>query len=205
MNYIIVAQIIMSITLILMVIGKTPLYLTALIGTTISVLVAMLDIRELTLNKLLLSGLNPVILDMTGILMFIGTMQASGFMDDIIKLIIKIGRKIGGGEGIAAASAIGAGVIGMLTGFTQPSVTAVVTAKPSVLLGMNPNHSAAIHAHAGHLGNFGGFTHPTQVAIVGATNIGFGLINIFGIAIAVFLIICSAIRSKIYRKNILLA
>ncbi|MBT0882141.1 citrate transporter [Campylobacter sp. 2018MI13] len=201
MNYIIVAQIIMSITLILMVIGKTPLYLTALIGTTISVLVAMLDIRELTLNKLLLSGLNPVILDMTGILMFIGTMQASGFMDDIIKLIIKIGRKIGGGEGIAAASAIGAGVIGMLTGFTQPSVTAVVTAKPSVLLGMNPNHSAAIHAHAGHLGNFGGFTHPTQVAIIGATNIGFGLINIFGIAIAVFLIICSAIRSKIYRKK----
>lgn len=201
MSYIVIAQIIMSATLLLMVLGKTPLYLTALIGTTISVIVAMFEMKNLTINVLLLSGLNPVILDMTGILMFIGVMQASGFMDDIIKVIIKFGRKIGGGEGVAAASAIGAGIIGMLTGFTQPSVTAVVTAKPSILLGMNPNHSAGMHAHAGHLGNFGGFTHPTQVAIIGATNIGFGLINVFGILISIFLILCSAARSKLYRKK----
>lgn len=201
MSYLVVSQFFMCFTLLLMVIGKTPLYLTAIIGTTISILIAMLDSNNILINTLLLSGLNPVILDMTGILMFIGIMQSSGFMDDIIKIIIKFGRRIGGGEGIASASAICAGVIGMLTGFTQPSVTAVITAKPSILLGMNPNHSAAIHGHAGHLGNFGGFTHPTQVAIIGATNIGFGLINIFAIFIVVCLILCSAIRSKIYRKK----
>ncbi|EAJ6151285.1 citrate transporter [Campylobacter lari] len=202
MSYLFISQIFMCITLFLMVIGKTPLYLTAVVGTTISVLIAMLDSDNILINSLLLAGLNPVILDMTGILMFIGIMQSSGFMDDIIKIIIKFGRRIGGGEGIASASAICAGVIGMLTGFTQPSVTAVITAKPSVLLGMNPNHSAAIHGHAGHLGNFGGFTHPTQVAIIGATNIGFGLINIFAIFVTVSLILCSAFWSKIYqRKN----
>ncbi|AJC86031.1 hypothetical protein [Campylobacter sp. RM16704] len=201
MSLLFISQIFMSITLLFMVIGKTPLYITAIVGTTISVIIAMFESKNILINTLLLSGLNPVILDMTGILMFIGVMQSSGFMDDIIKIIIKIGRRIGGGEGVAFASAVGSGVIGMLTGFTQPSVTAVVTAKPSVLLGMNPNHSAAIHGHAGHLGNFGGFTHPTQVAIIGATNIGFGLINIFGIFIAVCLILCSAIRSKIYRKK----
>ena len=64
------------------------------------------------------SGLNPVIADMTGILLFIGIMQATGFLDVIvlaISFVLEI--KIGGGPGVCTAGGIAAGCIGALTGF----------------------------------------------------------------------------------------
>lgn len=164
------AQILMCLTLVLMISGKTPLYMTAIIGLAISALasgVLIVAIKDgVSLSSLINSGLNPVIADMTGILMFIGVMQAAGFMDEIIRCIVRFGNKIGGGPGVATVGGIAAGIVGMLTGFTQPAITAVVTANVSVKLGVDPNKSAGIHGHAGILGNYGGFTHPTQVAVV---------------------------------------
>ncbi|MEI3354564.1 MAG: hypothetical protein V8R49_06260 [Duodenibacillus massiliensis] len=51
----------------------------------------------MTIAKMVMSGLNPVIADMTGILLFIGIMQATGFMDVIIRHIVRVGNKLGGG------------------------------------------------------------------------------------------------------------
>lgn len=82
-----IAQIIMVATLLLMITGKTPIYITAICGATISALVAGFPItgkEGMTIAKMVASGLNPVIADMTGILLFIGIMQATGFMDVII-------------------------------------------------------------------------------------------------------------------------
>ncbi|WP_232523999.1 hypothetical protein [Campylobacter concisus] len=113
------AQCIMVLTLLLMISGKTPLYTTAIVGSAISTLVAGFPITGgkgvISLMSLVNGGLNPVIADMTGILMFIGVMQASGFLDVIIRNIVKLGNKLGGGAGVATAGGIAAGVIGMLT------------------------------------------------------------------------------------------
>lgn len=199
------AQILMCLTLVLMISGKTPLYMTAIIGSAISALasgVSIVAIKDgVSLSSLINSGLNPVIADMTGILMFIGVMQAAGFMDEIIRCIVRFGNKIGGGPGVATAGGIAAGIVGMLTGFTQPAITAVVTGNASVKLGVDPNKSAGIHGHAGILGNYGGFTHPTQVAVVSITNIGFGLINVFGVLISLSVFLFSFIRTKIQMKK----
>lgn len=198
------AQIAMSITLLLMISGKTPLYTTAIIGSFISSLIAGFSLTSgdgVTIVSLINGGLNPVIADMAGVLMFIGVMQACGFMDIIIRFIIKIGRVLGGGAGVALAGGVAAGIIGMLTGFTQPAVTAVITGVASTKLGITPNQSAAIHAHAGHLGNYGGFTHPTQVSVVAITGIGFGLINLVGIFVSLSIFVCSFLRAKITNKN----
>ena len=101
------AQCIMVLTLLLMISGKTPLYTTAIVGSAISTLVAGFPITGgkgvISLMSLVNGGLNPVIADMTGILMFIGVMQASGFLDVIIRNIVKLGNKLGGGAGVAAA------------------------------------------------------------------------------------------------------
>ena len=112
-----------------MITGKTPIYITAICGATISALVAGFPVagaEGMTISKMVISGLNPVIADMTGILLFIGIMQATGFMDVIIRDIVSIGNKIGGGTGVCTAGGIAAGVIGALTGFTQPVITAVI-------------------------------------------------------------------------------
>ncbi|WP_235611213.1 hypothetical protein [Campylobacter sputorum] len=86
------AQCVMIFTLLLMISGKTPLYTTAIVGSAISAIVAGFPITGakdvVSLTSLINSSLNPVIADMTGILMFIGVMQASGFMDVIIFSII---------------------------------------------------------------------------------------------------------------------
>lgn len=84
------AQILMVITLIFMVWGKTPLYLTAIVGSTIAALAAGFPISgkaDITLAKLINGGLNPVIADITGVLMFVGILETSGFLKVIIKLI----------------------------------------------------------------------------------------------------------------------
>ena len=154
-----IAQLIMLATLILMITGRTPIYMTAITGAAISAIVAGFPLaggQGMTVTKMIVSGLNPVIADMTGILLFIGIMQATGFLDVIIRDIVRVGNKIGGGVGVGAAGGVAAGVIGALTGFTQPVITAVITGPAAVRLGVKPNQSAGIIAHAGHIGNLAG-------------------------------------------------
>lgn len=199
------AQIFMVITLIFMVWGKTPLYLTAIVGSTIAALAAGFPISgkaEITLAKLINGGLNPVIADITGVLMFVGILETSGFLKVIINKIISWGSKLGGAPGITAAGSLAAGCIGALTGFTQPVVTAAITGPVATKLGMNPNKTAGLAAHAGHFGNFAGFTHPTQVAVVATAAIGFGAINVVGAITGISIIAFSWYRIvREMRKN----
>lgn len=191
MSLTVLAQIIMVLTLVIMITGKTPIYMTAIIGATISALVAGFPLAgsaDVTIASMINSGLNPVIADMTGILLFIGIMEAAGFFDVIIRDIVRVGNRIGGGPGVVTAGGIAAGLIGALTGFTQPVITAVITGPAGVRLGVDPNKAAAIQGHAGHIGNLFGFTHPTQVAIIATAGLSFGLFNILGLiaALSVF-------------------
>lgn len=171
-----IAQLIMLATLILMITGRTPIYMTAITGAAISAIVAGFPLaggQGMTVTKMIVSGLNPVIADMTGILLFIGIMQATGFLDVIIRDIVRVGNKIGGGVGVGAA----------------------------VRLGVKPNQSAGIIAHAGHIGNLAGFTHPTQVAILATAGIGYGLFNVLGLIAAGSIFVMSAIRITIDMKR----
>ena len=199
------AQILMVITLIFMVWGKTPLYLTAIVGSTIAALAAGFPISgkaDITLAKLINGGLNPVIADITGVLMFVGILETSGFLKVIINKIISCGSKLGGAPGITAAGSLAAGCIGALTGFTQPVVTAAITGPVATKLGMDPNKTAGLAAHAGHFGNFAGFTHPTQVAVVATAAIGFGAINVVGAITGISIIAFSWYRIvREMRKN----
>lgn len=175
------AQGLMLLTLLIMITGRTPIYLTAIVGSTIAALAAGFPItgkETVTIAKMINAGLNPVIADMTGILLFIGIMKATGFLDVIVRDIVLIGDKIGGGPGVCSAGGVAAGVIGALTGFTQPVITAVITGPAAIRLGVDPNKVAGIQAHAGHIGNLAGFTHPTQVAILATAGIGYGLFNV---------------------------
>ena len=98
----VIAQVVMVLTLLLMITGKTPIYMTAIVGATLSALIAGFPIMgstEMTIAKMVNTGLNPVIADMTGILLFIGIMQATGFLDVIIRDIVRVGNKLGGGTG----------------------------------------------------------------------------------------------------------
>ena len=180
----IIAQLCMLATLILMITGKTPIYMTAIVGAAISALIAgfpMAGGTGMTVTKMIVSGLNPVIADMTGILLFIGIMQATGFLDVIIRDIVRLGNKWGGGVGVACAGGVAAGVIGALTGFTQPVITAVICGPAAVRLGVRPN--------------LAGFTHPTQVAILATAGIGYGLFNVLGFIAAGSIFVLSAIRA----------
>lgn len=125
----VIAQVVMVLTLLLMITGKTPIYMTAIVGATLSALIAGFPIMgsaEMTIAKMVNTGLNPVIADMTGILLFIGIMQATGFLDVIIRDIVRVGNKLGGGTGVCSAGGIAAGVIGALAGFTHPTQVALV-------------------------------------------------------------------------------
>ncbi|MBS3976689.1 MAG: hypothetical protein KGZ75_08225 [Syntrophomonadaceae bacterium] len=194
-----IAQIIMAITLGLMVSGKTPLYLTAIVGAAVAAIAAGFPFAgsaNVTIAKLITSGLHPVIADMAGVLLFIGILERAGFLDVIIKKIIQAGRVLGGGPGVATAGGIAAGIIGGLTGFTQPAITAVVTGPAAIKLGVDPNKTAGIQAHAGHLGNYGGFTHPTLVAVIATAGITFGMINVIGAIVALSIFAISFWRVK---------
>ncbi|SFT33679.1 Na+/H+ antiporter NhaD [Selenomonas sp. GACV-9] len=199
------AQILMVITLIFMVWGKTPLYLTAIVGSTIAALAAGFPISgkaDVTLIKLVNGGLNPVIADITGVLMFVGILESSGFLKVIINKIMAWGSQLGGAPGITAAGSLAAGCIGALTGFTQPVVTAAITGPAATKLGMDPNKTAGLAAHAGHFGNFAGFTHPTQVAVVATAAIGFGAINVVGAIVGISIILFSFVRvASAMKKN----
>lgn len=198
------AQLIMAATLILMVIGKTPLYTTAIVGSTIAALVYGIPIigdADVTIKSLVIGGLNPVIADMAGVLIFIGAMEFAGYLDVLVHAIIRQGNKLGGGPGVATAGGIGAGIIGAFTGFTQPAITAVVTGPASVKLGVDPDKSAGAHAHAGHMGNFAGFTHPTLLAVLAATGLAFGAINIIGLITALAIFAFSFVRMRRAMKS----
>lgn len=74
MTGVILAQIVVVVTLILMIIGKTPMYITAVVGSTIAALQAgipLYGVDPVTIKSLLIGGLNPVLIDMGGILLFI--------------------------------------------------------------------------------------------------------------------------------------
>lgn len=194
----------MVLTLILMILGRTPLYLTAIIGSGVSALIAGFPLAgkaDITITKMLNAGLNPVIADMAGVLLFIGIMQASGLLEVIVRDIVRVGKRLAGGPGVAVAGGVAAGSIGAFTGFTQPAIMAVISGAASVKLGVDPSKAAAVHGHAGHLGNLGGFTHPTQVAILATIGAGMGLFNVYGALIALSVFAASFIRLRIEQKK----
>lgn len=200
----IVAQCAMAVVLILMISGKTPLYLTAILGSALVALIAGFPLsgsEPVTVAKLVSSGLIGVIADMTGVLMFIGILQASGFLGAIVRSVIRFGTRFGGAPGVIASGAVSAGIIGMLTGYAPPIVTGAIGCPAAVKMGMDPNRAAGSQGHAGILGNFGGFTHPTQVAIIGSAGIGFGMINIAGAITALSVILCAFVRNYIKMKK----
>lgn len=179
MSTIIMAQAIMFITLILMVIGRTPLYLTAIIGSTLAALTVGMPLyggEGVSIAKLVIGGLNPVLADMTGILLFIGIMHKTGFLSVIIRDVIKLGNYVGGGPGIITAASIAAGFIGMMVGFTQAVITGVIAGPAALKLGVKPDPAAGALQHANILGCGAGFAHPTQVAIITMTGVGFGMV-----------------------------
>ncbi|MCL2562410.1 MAG: hypothetical protein FWE08_00010 [Oscillospiraceae bacterium] len=207
----VVAQIIIVIALIAMITGKVPLYLTAFVGAVLAALAAGIPVNPAwapdywdgptIMGLMQASGLNPVILDMLGVLLFIGIMEKVGFLNAIILKIIHVGHRLGGGPGVATAGGIAAGIIGGMTGFTQPAITGVVTGPPAVEMGVDKNRVAGILAHAGHLGNFGGFTHPTIVAVVALTGIAWGPTNAVGIIVALSIFAASLIRVRRMMKK----
>lgn len=194
-----IAQIIMVITLILMITGRFPLYLTAAVGSTIACLFAGFDLigkGDGTVSQILISAMNPVIVDMLGVLLFIGIMQHSGFMDVIIAKIMEIGRKYGGAPGVATAAGLAAALLGALTAFTQPVVTATIAGPAAVKLGLHPNKTSAIISMANTVANQAGFTHPTMIAILGITGVGFGLVNFWGFLAGITIYIFAYWRAR---------
>ncbi|WP_254619794.1 SLC13 family permease [Vibrio metschnikovii] len=199
-----IAQLVIGLTLILMISGRTPLYMTAIIGSTLAALLAGFPVTggaDITILKMVNGSLHPVIADMAGVLLFIGVMEKTGFLNVIIQRIILLGSRFGGGPGIASAGTVAAGVIGGLTGFTQPAITAVITGPAAIKLGVNPDKVAGLQAHAGHLGNFGGFTHPTLLAVIATAGIGFGMINVIGAVTALSIIAISFWRLRVEQKR----
>lgn len=200
----IVAQCLMAVVLLLMITGKTPLYLTAILGSTVVALGAGFPItgkEGVTLTKLVSSGLIGVIADMTGVLLFIGVLEATGYLAAIVRWVIRVGTRFGGAPGVIAAGAVSSGIIGMLTGYAPPIVTGAIACPAAVKMGMDPNRAAGSQGHAGILGNFGGFTHPTRVALIGTAGIGFGLINVAGVITALTVIGAAFVRNYFKMKR----
>lgn len=200
----IVAQCLMGIVLILMISGKTPLYLTAILGSAAVALVAGFSIAgnaPVTLSKLVSTGLIGVIADMTGVLLFIGVLESTGFLAAIVRSVIRFGTRFGGAPGVIAAGAVSSGIIGMLTGYAPPIVTGAIACPAAIKMGLDPNRAAGSQGHAGILGNFGGFTHPTQVALIATAGISFGLINVAGIITALTVIGAAFVRNYLLMKK----
>ncbi|MFT3942455.1 MAG: hypothetical protein QM705_01325 [Ancrocorticia sp.] len=178
------AQIIMVITLLLMISGRAPLYITAALGSTAAALAggyALIGSDEGTVTELLRIALNPVIIDMTGVLLFVGVMQYTGYLDVIVAKLIDIGRDKGGAPGVSTAAGLAAALLGAVTSFTQPVVMATVAGPAAVRLKQDPNAVAGTVSMANVVANSAGFTHPTLLAVLGATGVGFGMINVWGL------------------------
>lgn len=193
------AQIIMVLTLLVMIFGIAPLYLTAVIGTTLAAIAAGYQVMgnsPNSISKLLVTAMNPVLIDMLGVLLFIGIMQITGFMDVIIYKIMEIGRKKGGAPGIATAAGLAAALLGALTAFTQPVIMATIAGPAAVRLGLTPNKTAGIISMANTVSNSSGFTHPTMLAILGITGVQFGVINLWGFVGSIGIYIFAYYRAK---------
>ena len=195
----ITAQIIMVLTLIIMIIGKAPLYITAVVGGVCSALAAGFPLAGSDANaisKILISALNPVIVDMLGVLLFIGIMQKCGYMDVVIWNIMDFGRRHGGAPGIATAAGLAAALLGALTAFTQPVITATIAGPAAVKLGLSPNKTSGIISMANTVANACGFTHPTMLAILAVTGVHFGLINAWAFAGSIWIYIFAYWRAR---------
>jgi len=195
----IIAQIIMVLTLLVMIFGIAPLYLAAVVGTTLAALAAgfpLIGSSPDSISKLLVGAMNPVIVDMLGVLLFVGIMKKSGYMDVIIWKIMEIGRKKGGAPGIATAAGLAAALLGALTAFTQPVIMATIAGPAATRLGLSPNKTSAIISMANTVANNAGFTHPTMLAILGLTGVKFGLINFWGFAGSIGIYIFAYYRAK---------
>lgn len=195
----ITAQIIMVLTLIIMITGKAPLYITAVVGGVLSALAAGFPLTGSDPNavsKILISALNPVIVDMLGVLLFIGIMQTCGYMDVIIWNIMDFGRRYGGAPGVATAAGLAAALLGALTAFTQPVITATVAGPAAVKLGLSPNKTSGIISMANTVANSCGFTHPTMLAILAVTGVHFGLINAWAFAGSIWIYVFAYWRAR---------
>ena len=194
-----IAQVIMVVTLLVMIFGIAPLYLTAIIGTTFAAIAAgfpLLGGAPNSISKLLVAAMHPVLVDMLGVLLFIGIMQTTGFMNVIIHKIMEVGRKKGGAPGIATAAGLAAALLGALTAFTQPVVMATIAGPASTRLGLSPNKTSGIISMANTVANSCGFTHPTMLAILGLTGVQFGLINLWGFLGSIGIYIFAYYRAK---------
>lgn len=195
----ITAQIIMVLTLIIMITGKAPLYITAVVGGVCSALAAGFPLAGSDANaisKILISALNPVIVDMLGVLLFIGIMQKCGYMDVVIWNIMDFGRRHGGAPGIATAAGLAAALLGALTAFTQPVITATIAGPAAVKLGLSPNKTSGIISMANTVANACGFTHPTMLAILAVTGVHFGLINAWAFAGSIWIYVFAYWRAR---------
>ncbi len=193
------AQIIMVLTLLVMIFGLAPLYLTAAVGTTIACIAAgypLIGSSPDSISKILISAMHPVIVDMLGVLLFIGIMQKSGYMDVIIWKIMDVGRRKGGAPGIATAAGLAAALLGALTAFTQPVIMATIAGPAATRLGLSPNKTSAIISMANTVANNAGFTHPTMLAVLGLTGVKFGLINFWGLAGSIWIYVFCYYRAK---------
>ncbi len=176
------AQIIMVLTVVVMITGIAPLYITAVVGGVASALAAGFPLTGAdpnAISKILIASMHSVIVDMLGVLLFIGIMQKCGYMDVIIWNIMDFGRRYGGAPGIATAAGLAAALLGALTAFTQPVITATVAGPAAVKLGLSPNKTAGIISMANTVANTCGFTHPTMLAILAITGVHFGMINVW--------------------------
>lgn len=176
------AQIIMVLTVVVMITGIAPLYITAVVGGVASALAAGFPLTGAdpnAISKILIASMHSVIVDMLGVLLFIGIMQKCGYMDVIIWNIMDFGRRYGGAPGIATAAGLAAALLGALTAFTQPVITATIAGPAAVKLGLSPNKTAGIISMANTVANTCGFTHPTVLAILAITGVHFGMINVW--------------------------
>jgi len=200
-----IPQLIIGVTLIAMLSGKAPLYLTAIVGATLAALAAGFPISGVhegpVITGLLAAGMHGVIFDMMGVLLFIGIMDKVGFLNAIIVRIMAVGKKIGGGPGICALGGFAAGALGAMTGFTQPAITAVIAGPPAVALGVDKNKVCGAIGHANTMGNFAGFTHPTQVAVIATAGITFGVINVVGLIVGLSIISVAFFRLRAEMKR----
>lgn len=195
----VLAQIIMVLTLVIMIAGWAPLYITAAIGATFSAVAAGFPLtgsEPVTIQKLLIASMNPVIVDMLGVLLFIGIMQKCGYMDVIIWNIVDFGRRYGGAPGVATAAGLAAALLGALTAFTQPVIMATIAGPAAVRLGLSPNKTSGIISMANTVANTCGFTHPTMLAILGITGVHFGLINVYAFVGSIWIYVFCYYRAK---------
>ncbi len=193
------AQIVMVLTVVVMITGVAPLYITAVVGTVASALVAGFPLTGTDANaisKLLIAALHPVLVDMLGVLLFIGIMQKCGYMDVIVWHIMDFGRRHGGAPGIATAAGVATIFIGALTSFTQPVIMATVAGPAAVKLGLSPNKTAGIISMANTVANSCGFTHPTFIAILAIVGLNFGIINGLTFAASIWIFVFAYCRAR---------